>query len=459
MKIIILGAGQVGASVATMLASENNDITVVDADLVKLKELAERIDIRTVHGHASLPSVLAQAGADDADMIIAVTSSDEVNLIACAMADIGFNTPTKIARLRETEYLQHPELTAKTRTAVDVAISPEGLVCKHVQRLIEYPGALQVLDFADGRARLVAVRAVAGGALVGQAIRELRTHLPEHVDTRVAAIFRGGTPIIPQGSTVIAAGDEVFFLADRKNIRMVMNELRRVERPARRVFIAGGGNIGRNLAKALESSFNVKVLERSRDRAKRIAEDLVNSIVLVGDCADEDLLREENIDQTDVYCALTNDDEANILSAMLAKRLGCQRVIALINRPAYAELVEGGSIDIAVSPQQVTLGALLTWIRQGTMVRVHSLRRGMAEAIEAVALGDRRTSKVIGRALDELDLPAGATIGGIIRGEKLLIAHHDVIIEPNDHVIVFLLDKRRLNRVEALFRADATWIQ
>ena len=458
MKIIILGAGQVGSSVAAALASENNDITVVDTDQAKLKELAERLDIRTVVGHASLPSVLGHAGAEDADLIIALTSSDEVNLIACEMADIVYKTPTKIARLREAEYLQHPELTAKTRAAVDVAISPEGLVCQHVQRLIEYPGALQVLDFAEGRAQLVAVRAVPGGALVGHEIRDLRSHLPESVDTRVAAIFRDGRPIIPEASTRIESGDEVFFLADRRDIRTVMSELRRVERPVKRVFIAGGGNIGRNLARALEGQFNVKVLERNKDRAKRIAEDLLNSIVLVGDCADEALLREENIDTTDVYCALTNDDEANILSAMLAKRLGCQRVIALINRPAYAELVEGGTIDIAVSPQQVTLGALLTWIRQGTMVRVHSLRRGMAEAIEAVAVGDRRTSKVIGRALDDLQLPEAATIGGVLRGEKLLIAHHDVVIEPNDHVIVFLVDKRQLPKVEALFRTDATWI-
>ena len=458
MKILILGAGQVGSSVAAALASENSDITVVDTDQGRLRDLAERLDLRTVLGHASLPSVLGHAGAEDADLVIAVTSSDEVNLVACQVCDTVYKTPTKIARLREMEYLQHPELINRGRSSVDVAISPEALVCQHVQRLIEYPGALQVLEFADGRAQLVAVRAVQGGALVGHQIKELRAHLPAGVDARVAAIFRDGKPILPQGHTEILVNDEVFFLADRRNIRTVMAELRRQEKPVKRIFIAGGGNIGRSLAKILETQFSVKILERSRERAKSIAEDLTNSIVLVGDCADEDLLREENIDQTDVYCALTNDDEANILSAMLAKRLGCPRVISLINRPAYAELVEGGSIDIAVSPQLVTLGALLTYIRQGTMVRVHSLRRGAAEAIEAVAVGDRRTSKVVGRALEELELPTAATIGGIVRGEKLLIAHHDVIIEPNDHVIVFLMDKRQLPQVEALFRADATWI-
>jgi trk system potassium uptake protein TrkA len=458
MKILILGAGTVGTSVAAALASENNDITVVDTDTLRLRELSEKLDLRTVHGHASHPSVLAQAGIEDTDLIIAVTNSDEVNIIACQVADALYRTPTKIARVREAEYLAHPELISRGRSSIDVVISPEHLVCNHVQRLIEHPGALQVLEFADGRAQLVAVRALSGGALVGLPIRELRGHLPPTVDARVAAIFRRGRPIAPEGGTVIEADDEVFFLADRRDIRTVMSELRRLDKPVRRVFLAGGGNIGRNLAKSLEPTHSVKVLERSRERSKKLAEDLQNSIVLVGDCADEDLLREENIDQTDVYCALTNDDEANILSAMLAKRLGCPRVVSLINRPAYAELVEGGSIDIAVSPQQVTLSALLTHIRQGTMVRVHSLRRGAAEAIEAVAIGDRRTSRVVGRAVEELELPPGTTIGGIVRGEKLLIAHHDVVIEPNDHLILFLVDKRHLRQVDLLFRVDATLI-
>ncbi len=458
MKILILGAGQVGSSVAAALVSENSDITVVDNQSQRLRELAERLDIRTVVGHASLPSVLDTAGADDADLIIAVTSSDEVNLIACQVADALFKTPTKIARLRQSEYIRHADLLRRGGTAVDVAISPEALVCKHVQRLIEQPGALQVLDFADGKVQMVAVRARRDGLLVGEPIKELRERFKGRIDLRVAAIFRAGRPILPEASGMIEPDDEVFFLADRGHIRTIMDTLRPRTKPVRRVFIAGGGNIGVSLAKALEEQFSVKLLERSKERSKAIAEDLQNSIVLVGDCTDEDLLREENIDQTDVYCALTNDDEANILSAMLAKRLGCPRVIALINRPAYAEMVEGdSSIDIAVSPQQVTLGALLTHVRAGAMVRVHSLRRGLAEAIEAVALGDARTSRVVGRGLGELDLPASANVVGLVRGDKLLIAHHDVIVEPNDHLIVFLLDKRDLPKVEAAFRAGATW--
>lgn len=459
MKILILGAGQVGSSVAAALASENNDITVVDSDKARLRDLSERLDIRTVVGHASLPSVLAQAGAEDAELLVAVTSSDEVNLIACDIARRRFRTPARVARVREAEYLQLEGQTLGENAAVSAAISPEHLVCRYIERLIEYPGALQVLDFADGRAQLVAVRAIPGGALVGHQIKELRNHLPTGVDARVAAIYRGNRAVKPEGTTVIEANDEVFFLADRRDILPVMSELRRIDsKRARRVFIAGGGNIGRALARSLENRYAVKVLDHSHDRVKQIAEDLSNSIVLTGDAADEDLLREENIDQTDVYCAVTNDDEANILSAMLAKRLGCSRVIALINRAAYADLVQGGPIDIAVSPQQVTLGALLAHIREGSPARVHSLRRGAAEAIEAVARGDGRTSRIIGRTVDELGLPETATIGGIVRGDKLLIAHHDVVIEPEDHVIVFVMEKTQLPKVNALFQAGATWV-
>ncbi len=459
VKILILGAGQVGASVAAALASENNDITVVDADQSRLQDLNERLDIRTVRGHASLPSVLEQAGCEDAELVVAVTSSDEVNLVACRIAQKHFRTPTRVARVREAEFLSIDTLTQGDDAAVSAAISPEQLVCRHVERLIEYPGALQVLDFADGRAQLVGARAVAGGALLGYPLRELRQHLPPGVDARVAAIFRRGKPIRPEADTVIEVDDEVFFLADRRDIQRVMGEVRRVDlRRTRRIFIAGGGNIGYALARTLERRYSVKVLERSRERAKRIAEDLHSGIVLVGDAADENLLREENIDQTDVYCALTNDDEANILSAMLAKRMGCARVMALINRPAYAELIQNGPVDIALSPQHITLGAVLAHIREGSPARVHSLRHGAAEAIEAVARGDGRSSRVIGRALDELDLPDSATIGGVVRGDKLLIAHHDVVIEPDDHVIVFLMDKRQLPRVTALFQAGATWL-
>lgn len=453
MKILILGAGQVGTSVASALARENNDITVVDTDAEKLRELSEKIDLQVVQGFAAHPSVLARAGAEDADVLVAVTSSDEVNMIACEVAATLYRTPMKVARVRSLEYLRHAELFSRGQVSIDHLISPSQRVCEYIERLIEYPGALQVLDFAGGRAQLLGMRADSDGALVGHQIRDLNMHLPAGSAVRIAAIFRNKRAIPADGDTVIELGDEVFFLADKKSIRAMMAEFHRVERPARRIILAGGGNIGLDLARQLETRYNVKVIERGRERARVIAESLENAIVLAGDCADEDLLREENIDQTDVFCALTNDDEANILSSMLAKRLGARRVISLINRPAYADLIERGTIDTAVSPQQITLGALLSYVRQGNLVRVHSLRGGAVEALEAVAVGNAGSSRIVGRSLQQIAFPKGASIVGIVRGDRVLAAHHDTVIETDDHVIVFITDKRDLRKVELLFRA------
>lgn len=459
MKIIILGAGQVGSSVASSLSTEeNNEVTVVDLDQERLTDLQDKLDIRSVQGNASHPRVLTRAGAEDADMIVALTNSDEVNMIACQVAYTIFNTPTRIARVREGEYLDYPQLFRGEHCPVDVLISPEQLVTEHVQRLIEYPGALQVLDFAHGRAQLVAIKAIPGGPLSGLQVSELNHLLPDNVETRVAAIYRRDKPVIPEGKTVFEPDDTLFLFAAHQDIRTVMAELRKLDQPIRRIILAGGGNIGSDLAKALEARHLVKLIERSRDRARQVAEDLDSSIVLVGDCADEDLLREENIDQTDVFCAVTNDDEANILSAMLAKRMGAKKVVSLINRPAYADLVESGTIDIAVSPQQVTIGALLTHVRRGHMVKVHSLRRGAAEAIEAVAHGDARSSRVVGRPLEDIPLPEGTIIGGIVRGSDVIMAHHDIVIESEDHIILFVVDKSHINEVEKLFQVGITFV-
>jgi trk system potassium uptake protein TrkA len=458
MKIVILGAGQVGASVADHLSREANDITIVDIDNQRLRELQDRLDIRSVLGHAAHPSTLMRAGIEDADLVIALTNSDESNMAACQVAYSLFKTPTKIARIRASEYLEHPALFSPDDCPIDVLISPEQLVTKHVQRLIEYPGALQVLDFADGKAQLVAMRAKTDGPLVGHHVWELRRILPKGVESRVAAIFRGTHALIPDGGTLIEENDVLFFLAEKKDIKTLMAEMRRLENPVRRVILAGGGNIGLALAKALERDHHVKIFERRRERATLIAESLEKAIVLAGDASDEDLLREESIDLTDVYCALTDDDEANILSSMLAKRLGARKVITLINRPAYTKLIESDMIDIAVSPQQVTMGALLTHVRKGHMVRVHSLRQGAAEAIEAVAHGDSSSSNVVGRTIEKIGLPKGTTIGGIIRAEKLVIAHHDTTIETDDHIILFVLDKAQIPAIERLFQVEAAFV-
>ena len=451
MKIIILGANQVGCTLAETLASEANDITVVDTDVDKLRELKDRIDIGTTAGIPSHPDVLERAGGEDADMIIAVTESDEVNMVACRVAFSLFHTPKKICRLRSTSYLVSDKLFGKHGIAVDVVISPEHIVSSYIARLIDLPGSLQVLDFADGKAQLVAVKAHYGGPLVGQEIRLLRQHMPS-IETRVAAIFRRDRPIIPEGSTVIEADDEVFFIAAHNNIRAVISELRRMDKPYRRVMIAGGGNIGMRLAENIEKRYQVKIIERNQRRCAYLSENLSKAIVLNGECSHQELLIEENIEDTDVFLALTNDDEANIMSSMLAKRLGARKVMTLINNPAYVDLVQGGEIDIAISPQQATIGSLLTHVRRGDVVNVHSLRRGAAEAMEAIAHGDAVSSKVVGRAIEDIELPEGTTIGAIVRNDEVLIAHDDLVVEPDDHLILFLVDRKKIPEVERLFQ-------
>ena len=452
MKIIILGAGQVGGSLAEHLArEEKNDITVVDSSSLRLRDLQDRLDIRTINGHASLPETLHLAGADDADILIAVTNSDEVNMVACQIAYTLFHTPTKIARIRQTDYLNDSALFQESGIPIDVFISPEELVMKNLKRLIEYPGALQVLDFAEGKVQLAAVRSYYGGPMVGEEIQAIREHMPD-IDTRIAAIFRRDHPVPINGCTVIEADDEVFFIADRSNIKRVMKELRRIDQPYKRIFIAGGGNIGFRLAEALESKYSVKVIEENIDRCHYLSQYLNKTIVLHGSASDKDLLMAEAVDTADVYIALTNDDEANVMSSMLAKRLGVRRVISLINNPAYVDLVQGGEIDIAISPQLITTSNLLRHVRRGDVVNVHSLRRGAAEAIEAVAHGDERSSQVVGLKLSELRLPKGASIGAIVRNNEVIIATEDLQIKTNDHVIIFLTDKKKIRDIEKLFQ-------
>ena len=466
MRIVILGAGQVGSTVAESLVSEANDITVVDIDPARLKRLQDRLDLRTVTGNAAHPAVLEQAGARDADLLLAVTQSDETNMVACKLAATMFNIPTKIARIRSADYLSHPEIFSPENFAVDHSICPEQILCDYITKLIQFPESLQVLEFADGKVSLVAVRAFQGGPLVGQQIRYLRQHMPQ-VDTRVAAIFRQDSPIAPEGTTVVEPGDELFLITATSDTRNVLRELRRMDKPVKRVMIGGGGNIGRRLAAALERNYEVKLIERSKAGAERLAADLRRTLVLSGDVTDEELLEAENVADMDVYCAVTNDDENNIMSALLAKRRGASKVIALINRASYVNLLQAGEIDIAISPAQATIGTLLAHVRRGDCAVVHSLRRGAAEALELVAHGDARSSRVVGRSIEQLDLPKGVTIGAIVRRRaaskesddfEVIIAHHDTIIEPDDHVIVFVLNKRMVPMVEKLFQVDVAFV-
>ena len=457
MKIVILGAGQVGSSVAESLASEQNDLTVVDLDLVRLRALQDRLDLRTVSGSGAHPSVLVEAGIDDADLLIAVTQSDETNLVACRLAARMFNVPRRIARIRATDYLANEKVLGDEGFDVDLSICPEQILTDYIVKLVEFPEALQVLDFAAGKVSLVAVRAFRGGPLVDRQLKDLRAQNPA-LDARIVAIFRGDRSIVPEGHTVIEAGDEVFCLAASGHIREVMRELRRMDRPVRRVMIAGGGNIGLRLARALEEQYSVRIIEHNNRRCEILAAHLGKALVLTGDTTDEELLEEEGIGEMDLFVAVTNDDENNIMSSLLAKRMGARRVVALINRRSYVDLLQAGEIDIAISPAQATIGTLLAHVRRGDVVAVHSLRRGAAEALEAVVHGDRQSSRIAERRVEEIDLPPGTTIGAIVRGDEVLMAHHDTLIRADDHVIVFVLDKKNLPRVEKLFQVSAGFL-
>ncbi len=457
MKIIILGAGQVGSSVAANLVNEENDITLVDINPAALQLISERYDLRTITGIASHPSVLAKAGAKDADMILAVTNSDEVNMIACQVAYTLFHTPIKIARIRGLEYLKSTALFAQEALPVDVLISPEQLVTEYIKRLIAHPGALQVVDFADGKAQMVALRASYSGMLVGHSLRDLKQQLPG-IEYKIFIIFRNGQAVIPNGETVIEADDEIFFISSQRSIRKLLQLIRNKEKPYKRIMIAGGGNIGLRLAESLEDKYRVKLIELDPASARLASEKLKNTIVLNGDTADEELLNDEDIDKTDVFCALTNADEANIISSMLAKRLGARKVMSLINRAAYVDLVQSNTIDVAISPQLATIGSLLAHVRKGDVVVVHALRRGAAEAIEAIAHGNQSSSKVVGRAIKDISLPPGTTIGAIVRGDDVLMANKRTVIEAEDHVILIVSDKKHVPEVEALFQVGITFL-
>lgn len=473
MKILILGAGRVGESVAESLVSEQNDITVIDTNPARLQELQARMDLRGVAGNGIQPSVLREAGIEDADMFISCSPMDETNLVACKVAHDVFNVPTTIARLRSPEFVNGSALMGKSGFAVDQVICPEESVTRTIRKLIEYPEALQVLEFAHGLVSLIAVRAVAGGPLVQHSLAEIPQLVPG-VDMRIVAIYRRDMALVTlDGSTRIEPYDEVFVLAATEHIRTVLGALRKADRPVKRLMIAGGGKVGLRLAREIHGDYQVKIIEPVRQRCEYLATQLPPEVlVLNGDSTDEDLLVDENVQDMDLFLSLTSDDEDNIMGCLLAKRLGARRVLAVINRKAYADLVQGTTIDIAISPAQAVIGELLAFVRRGDIEAVHSLRHGAAEALEAIVRGDRKTCKMAGRRIEEVGLPKGAQVGAIVRGlhrpdgsdagedakPQVIIAHHDTLVLPNDHVIVFVPRKRMVREVEKLFQVSPTFM-
>lgn len=451
MKILILSSDIVGQTLATNLSQEGYDVTVIDDNETRLKELSQRVDIATVCGHCAYPDVLKQAGAEQTQILLAVTTHDEINMIACHVAFNLFHIPTKIARIRARGFLAYPRIFGEKAIPIDVLISPEQLVTNAVFRLIQYPGTLQVLDFANGKVQLAVMRAYHNGLLVGHTVQTLREHLPG-IDTWVVAIYRRGQPIMPKAKTVVEVNDEVFLLTPTEHTKRTTLELRGSEKPYKRIMIAGGGNIGIRLTEALEQDHQIKIIESNIKRAHHISQEVNTAIVLHGDATDERLLSDENIKETDLFCAVTNDDEANILSALLAKRLGVRKVISLINRTAYIQLIQNSAIDVALSPQQVTISSVLAYIRKGDVVRDYTLRHGVAEAIETVIHGDSHTSNVIGKKLKTIPLPHGTTVGAVVRGDQVFMGHKDITLQAEDHVVLFLIDKHTIHQVESLFQ-------
>ncbi len=460
MRIIILGAGRVGESVAENLASEQNDITVIDPDPERLRRLEERLELRGVTGNGIQPSVLRNAGADDADMFVACTPLDETNLVACKIAHDVFNVPTRIARVRSPEIKQSEALLGADGFAVDRVICPEDSVTRYIHQLVEYPEALQALPFSQGRACLVAVRVSGHSTLAGCTVGEF-SQRNAHMNFRIVAIYHLGAEVPCDSAARVCAGDEVFVLAGREQVCQVLRAIGNADQPVRRVMIVGGGRVGLNLARHLVGRCAVKLIELDRVRCKYLAAELPGALVLQGEAADEDLLHDENVGEMDLFVAVTSDDEDNILSAMLAKRMGARRVMALVNRRAYADMLEGSAIDIAISPAHAVIGELLTHVRRGAVAAVHSLRRGAAEALEGVARGDARTSRLVGRRVDQVHLPEGARFGAIVRptanGMQVLMPHHNTVIETDDHVIFFLPHKRAVREVEKLFQVRPTF--
>lgn len=457
MRIVILGAGQVGGTLARNLAREDNDITLVDLNEDRLRELQHRLDIKTVLGSASHPNILIEAGIEQADMLIAVTNSDEINMMGCQIAYSLFRTPTKIARIRSQYYYDYPQLFRNDHVPVDVCISPEKLVTEHIENLINYPGATQVLEFAEGEILLITIRPQPGGLMVGKTIQQLYQYL-NTIEARVVAIFRDKTAIDPHDDYEIAIGDDLLFVASPQAIQQVLIALGRYAHPNRRIMIAGGGHIGSKLAQALESKYRIKVIDRNTMRASDLASHLHKGTVLQGDIADRDLLVNENIEFTDVFCAVTNDDEANIMSCLQAKRLGARYAISLVNRNAYVELIEDSTIDHAISPQLITIGSILAKLRRGNMVKVYRLHNDEAEAIELITHGDELTSQVVGRQISQIELPPSCSIMAVTKAGKVFMAHPELVLESGDHVILLLLKKRYVRQIESLFQVSLTFM-
>ena len=451
MKVIVCGAGQVGYNIARQLSGEHNDVTVIDQSPDMVKRINDNLDAHGLVGFASEPDVLEAAGAADADMIIAVTFADEVNMVACQVAHSLFNVPTKIARVRAQSYLRSiwRDLFSRDHMPIDVIISPEMEVARSAKRRLEVPGAFDMIPFGDDKLRLIGVRLSDNCSIINAPLRQLTELFPD-LNIVVVGIDRTGQMLVPTGDDQMLSGDEIFFIADKRHVSRALSLFGHEEKEARRVIIVGGGNIGLFLAESLERenpSVRVKLVELNRERAEYVAERLERTVVINGDALDSEILIEANAANTETVVAVADDDEVNILASLLAKRFGCQRAVTLINNSGYGPLLASLGIDAVVNPRASTVSTILQHVRRGRIRAVHSLRDGMAEVIEAEAL---ETSPLVGVPLHEVKLPAGMIIGGVLRGETVVIPRGDTIIQVKDRVVIFALADV-VKKVEKMF--------
>lgn len=452
MKVVICGAGQVGFGIAERLAGEQNDVSIIDTDPRRIQAVADQLDVRGVVGMGSHPDVLAKAGLEQADMLIAVTLHDEVNMIACQVAHTLFNVPTKVARIRAQTYLapEWRDMFSRDHLPIDVVISPELEVGEMVLRRLSLPGAIDTVTFADGA--VVAVGVVCGDdcPVVDTPLNQLTQLFPD-LQATIVAVSRAGKTIVPHSTEQLQTGDVAYFVAQADQVQRTLSIFGHDEVPGQRIVVAGGGNIGFYVASELEKRNQVariKVIEVSRERAQVIAEGLTRSVVLNGDALDHNILDEAGVGDADTMIALTNDDRINILSCLLSKQIGARRILALLNEQGYAAFARGLGIDAHVNPRQITVSKVLQHVRRGRIRGVHSLLDGTGEMIEAEAL---ETSPLVGKTLRDLGVLDGLRIGAIVRNGHVMLPTGDFVVRAHDRVVLFALSER-IKRVEQLFR-------
>ncbi len=451
MKVVVCGAGQVGYNIARYLAGAGNDVTVIDQRQELTQKIAESLDIQAITGFASHPEVLERAGAEDAEILIAVTMADEVNMVACQVAHSLFNVPTKIARVRHQSYLQRKwqDLFRREHMPIDVIISPELEVARAIARRLEVPGATDVTPFAEDRVRLIAARCGAECPILDTPLRQLTFLFPD-LHLTCVGINRNDHFFVPTGDDHLIAGDEVYCVVETGHVARAMRAFGHEEKMSERIVIAGGGNIGLFLAQELEqhqAGTTLTLIEMDPDRARFIADKVSRTVVLQGDARDLEIQEEANVRAAQAIVSVTNDDEINIMTALLAKRFGCERALTLINNNAYASLIGSLGIDVAINPRETTVSSVLQHVRRGRIRSVYSLKDGEAEVLEAEAL---ETSPLVGKPLREARLPSGVLVGAIIRDDQVIMPRANTVIRAQDRVVI-VARAAAVKKVEKLF--------